>query len=113
MNFLWLILFVAAGFIWFWISERLAAERASELGRQACGYAGAQWLDQSVHLIGRRLARNDSGRLGWERRFGFEYSIDGNDRHRGMLILQGARLVGMLGPERGSADSGNTSAPSL
>ena len=80
--------------------RQLAAERAEDLGREACAAAGVQWLDQTVHASGVRLRRGEDGRLGVERTFRFEYSEDGSDRHIGRLVLRGRRLVGFVGPVR-------------
>lgn len=82
----------------FWSAGRAAAERAETLGRDACRIAGVQWLDQSVHAIGLRLCRHDNGWLGLERTFRFDYSINGEDRHIGRLVLRGERLVAFSGP---------------
>jgi hypothetical protein len=82
----------------FWSAGRAAAERAETMGRDACRVAGVQWLDQSVHAIGFRLCRHDNGWLGLERTFRFDYSINGEDRHVGRLVLRGERLVSFSGP---------------
>jgi hypothetical protein len=86
----------------FWSAARAAAERAEQVGRDACHVAGVQWLDQTVHASGLRLRRGEDGRLGFERSFRFEYSEDGNDRHVGRLVLRGVRLVSFSGPLRGT-----------
>ena len=82
----------------FWSAGRASAERAEVLGRDACIKAGVQWLDQSVHALGIRLCRQDTGWLGLERTFRFDYSIHGDDRHIGRLVLRGPRLVAFSGP---------------
>ena len=84
-----------------WSAARAAAERAEEVGRDACRVAGVQWLDETVHASGLRLSRGEDGRLGFQRSFRFEYSQDGSDRHVGRLVLRGQRLVGFSGPMRG------------
>ena len=94
-----LMLVGAAGFFLF-TAARAAAERAAEIGRDACEAAGVQWLDQSVHANGIRLRRRDDGWLGLERSFRFEYSEDGQDRHVGRIVLLGEKLVGFSGPTR-------------
>lgn len=97
-----LILLIVLSLGWaFWSAARAAAERAEELGRDACNAAGVQWLDQTVHASGIRLRRGDDGRLGFERSFRFEYSEAGHDRHIGRLVLRGDRLVAFSGPMRG------------
>ena len=95
-----LLLWMIAGALalaWF-SSARAAAERAEQLGRDACRAAGVQWLDQSVHAAGLRLRRGEDGRFGVERRFRFEYSVNGVDRHIGRLLLRGGRLLAFSGP---------------
>jgi hypothetical protein len=84
----------------YWSAARAAAERADQVGRDACRAAGVQWLDETVHASGIRLARGEDGRLGFERYFRFEYSEDGQDRHIGRLVLRGQRLVAFSGPVR-------------
>ncbi|MCL1635143.1 DUF3301 domain-containing protein [Luteimonas sp. SX5] len=95
-----LSLLMIAGAIAFalWNSARAAAERAEQLGREACRAANVQWLDQSVHASGIRLRRGYDGRLGFERSFRFDYSRDGSDRHVGRLVLRGRQLVSFSGP---------------
>ncbi len=85
-----------------WSSARAAAERAEQVGRDACRAAGVQWLDETVHASGLRLRRGDDGRLGFERSFRFEYSEQGDDRHVGRLVLRGDRLMSFSGPMRGA-----------
>ena len=94
-----LMIVMTVGWAW-WSSARAAAERAEELGRQACHAAGVQLLDQTVHASGLRVRRGEDGRLGFERSFRFEYSEAGDDRHVGKLVLRGDRLVGFAGPMR-------------
>ena len=100
MPTLLVVMIVAALAFAFWSAGRSAAERAESLGRDACHAAGVQWLDQTVHAAGLRLHRSESGRLGFERVFRFEYSHDGSDRHVGRLVLRGTRLVSFSGPAR-------------
>lgn len=82
----------------FWNAGRAASERAEQLGRNACHAAGVQWLDQSVHAIAWRLCRHENGWLGLERTFRFDYSINGDDRHVGRMVLRGDKLVSFVGP---------------
>ena len=89
---------VSAMLFAFWSAGRAAAERAEVLGRNACRAAGVQWLDHSVHAIAMRVCRKEDGRLGFERTFRFDYSIDGEDRHIGRLVLRGDKLISFSGP---------------
>ena len=98
MPTLLLLMIAGAAAFGFWSAGRAAAERAEAVGRDACRAAGVQWLDESVHAIGLKLCRLDSGWLGWERTFRFDYSRNGEDRHAGRLVLRGDRLVSFTGP---------------
>jgi len=98
MTWLMILLLVAAPALAYWSAGRAAAERATELGRLACQRAGVQWLDQSVHLMRIRPRRRSDGWLGWERQFRFEYSAGGDDRHAGLVTLQGRALIALVGP---------------
>jgi len=97
-----LMLLLAVAFF-YWSAARGAAERAEHVGRNACRAAGVQWLDQTVHADGLRLRRGHDGRLGFERSFRFEYSIDGSDRYTGRLVLRGGDLVSFIGPPRATS----------
>lgn len=96
-DLLWVTIIIGA-VVLFWSASRRAAERAEQLGRDACRAAGVQWLDQTVHANGLRLRRGEDGWVGLERSFRFEYSEDGSDRHVGHLVLHGDRLVRFSGP---------------
>ncbi|MFT3898190.1 MAG: DUF3301 domain-containing protein [Thermomonas sp.] len=97
-----LLVAIALGYGW-WSSARKAAERAEEVGRNACHAAGVQWLDQTVHADGLRLRRRADGWPGFERSFRFEYSEDGEQRHVGRLVLFGDELVSFSGPVRATS----------
>lgn len=86
-----------------WSAARAAAERAEEVGRNACFAAGVQWLDQTVHADGLRLRRRKDGWPGLERSFRFEYSEDGQERHVGRLVLFGDELVSFSGPAQATS----------
>ena len=103
MPTLLILMIVGAAAFFFFTAARAAAERAAEIGRDACHAAGVQWLDQSVHATGMRLRRRDDGWLGIERSFRFEYSEDGQERHVGRLVLFGDELVSFSGPAKATS----------
>lgn len=92
------LMIVGAAAFAFWNASRASAERAEQLGRNACRAADVQWLDQSVHATRLRLCRLPNGWLGFERSFRFDYSHDGVDRHSGRLMLRGGELIAFSGP---------------
>jgi hypothetical protein len=98
-----ILMIVGAAAFAFWSAARAAAERAEQVGRNACQSAGVQLLDQTVHANGLRLRRGDDGRLGFERSFRFEYSEDGIQRHIGRLVLRGDELLAFSGPTQAAS----------
>jgi hypothetical protein len=93
-----IMMLLAVALLAFWFAGRAAAETATAYGRQACRNAGVVWLDQSVHLLTMRPRRGSDGWLGMERHYGFEYSLNGDDRHAGRIVLHGRRLRSLVGP---------------
>jgi hypothetical protein len=87
----WLLLLAIALAVWFWMDALGARERAIRFGRELCREAGVQLLDQTVSLTRIRIARVD-GLPTLIRRYGFDISMDGSDRHRGHLDLRGHEL---------------------
>ena len=103
MSTLPILMILAAMTFAFWSASRAAAERAIQLGGDACQAAGVQLIDQTVHATGLRLTRGEDGRLGFDRSFRFEYSEDGTDRHIARLVLRGHRLISFSGPLRATS----------
>jgi hypothetical protein len=88
------LLFLAAlgGLVWFWADSTRARESAVQRSARACDEARVQFLDQTVALSALGLGRNQAGHAVFRRRYGFEFSTDGADRHRGEVVLLG-RIV--------------------
>ena len=87
----WISLLAIATAAWVWMDALDAREHAVRHGRALCQEAGVQLLDQTVSLKRLRIGRRD-GLPTLVRRYGFEISLDGSDRHRGHLDLSGHRL---------------------
>lgn len=87
----WLFLLAIAAAVWAWMDILRARELAIAHSRTLCREAGVQLLDQTVSLKRLALARRD-GLPTVVRRYGFEVSIDGSDRHRCHLDLAGRHL---------------------
>jgi len=85
------LLLVAAA-VWAWMDALRVRESAVAHGRRLCEEAGVQLLDQSVAVSRVRLVRRD-GLPALSRRYAFEVSINGSDRCRGHLDLEGNRLA--------------------
>ena len=72
-----------------WIDALRARESALEAGRDACERYGVQLLDDTVAFARLRLARDENGRLGLERRYHFEFSENGTNRRSGVILVHG------------------------
>jgi hypothetical protein len=80
-----------------WLKLNRSRERATAEARQQCLRHGLQLLDETVGLRSLRL-RRVAGRLGVERCYSFEVSIDGDDREPGRLWLIGTVMTGLSLP---------------
>lgn len=87
----WLLLLAIGTLLWGWMDALRARETAIHHGRALCREAGVQLLDQTVSLGRLKLVRRD-GLPALVRRYAFDVSIDGSDRHRCHLDLVGGRL---------------------
>lgn len=88
------LLVLGAAVLW-WLAAIQARDTARRIARAFCKRQGWQLLDQTVSLAGMRLKRTGD-RLGWLRRYRFEFSPDGGRRQRGELLLAGNRAVRIL-----------------
>lgn len=105
------LLLVLSGFM-AWQNALRAREQARSLGRELCASARVQLLDQTVALQRLKLVRVPALGLRVRRDYVFEFSVYGNDRHRGMLSTVGNRLLAhtMASPPSGSAATGMLSS---
>lgn len=69
-----------------------ARERALEAARRSCHLHGLQLLDEGVHCVYLRPARNEAGRLRWRRVYRFEFTDNGEARRLGHVTLLGGEV---------------------
>lgn len=86
-----LFLAFAAFFVWFWQHSLAIRELAIRRSRKVCDELNLQFLDQTVALAS-LMPYFHNGVPGWRRRYNFEFSICGNDRHRGYIIISGTTV---------------------
>ena len=88
MSFTSLNFLLALGlFIWFWRENLRVRESATRIGRQACKSYGLQFLDQTVAL--QRLKLRWAQGLHLQRTYQFDYSLEGEGRRTGYLVMLG------------------------
>jgi hypothetical protein len=87
------LLLVIAAIIGLWLKLSRARERACVQASRLCRQHGLQLLDETVGLRGLRL-RKWQGQWQLERCYGFEVSIDGDDREPSKLWMVHDKLTG-------------------
>ncbi len=87
-----------------WLDALAARELACAHSRRLCQEANLQLLDQTVSLQRWRIGRSN-GRLELHRRYGFEVSFDGTDRHSGTISFLGRRRGAYTLPVRPEPES--------
>ena len=86
-------LILVLGAFYAWHDALKAREQARALSQQLCAQAGVQLLDQTIALQRLGVARGSDGRLRLRRRYRFEISTDGLDRHGGTLEVFDGELL--------------------
>ena len=74
--------------IWFWRDSLRVRETATRICRRTCQSYGVQFLDQTVALQRLRLRWVRTG-LKWQRTYQFDYSLEGEGRRTGHLVMLG------------------------
>jgi hypothetical protein len=90
-----LILGLAAYAVYFFQALRIR-ELALQAARRSCDREGVQLLDQTVSMQRLSLSRDASGSWRVWRQFRFEYTVDGEERERGSVIMLGNRLQALV-----------------
>ena len=80
--------------IWFWRDSLRVREIATRIGRKACDSYGVQFLDQTVALQRLRLRWVHSG-LKLHRTYQFDYSLEGQGRRTGYLVMLGSQHLSL------------------
>lgn len=86
-----ILMLIAAGAAWLWHAHGLR-ERALELVKQHCTRADVLLLDGNVALRRVALVADGRGRKRLARIYGFEFTVTGEQRHAGSIILFGRHL---------------------
>ena len=79
--------------VWLWSSATRGKSQATAYCARACRDINVQFLDQTVVLAKVGVGRHDRNWFQWQRVYEFEFTVDGNTRHRGQLALQGRQVV--------------------
>lgn len=85
-----LLLFAILGFWW---SNLKARELAISAAKMQCQRQNVQFLDQTVAVSSMKPVRLNSGSIGWQRHYRFEFTDDGAHRDTAHLTVQGGRVT--------------------
>ncbi len=83
----WLTFFAAIVALW-WQSDKVKSQALNH-ALLHCRRLNLQFLDQTMVLSGIKPARNDHGRLVLRRLYQFEFTVNGETRHKGSMELLG------------------------
>ncbi|MDK1025235.1 MAG: DUF3301 domain-containing protein [Gammaproteobacteria bacterium] len=88
-----ILIFIIGLATFYWLSAARCKEIATIAARRECKYNSVQLLDQTVHQI--RISMSRDTHQSWRiwRRYKFDYSIDGDDRQGGEVVLLGHNVV--------------------
>ena len=90
-NLFWLFL---AGFaIWYWWRSKAIKDGVVHAARNYCKSMDVMLLDDAVYLRGLWFKRDDNGSLRVWRRFMFDFTVTGEERYLGRIIMLGPRIV--------------------
>lgn len=87
-----LALMAFAAFAVFWQDALGTRERANEAARETCASTGAALLDGTVAFRSLKVVRGMGGRLAFERTYVFDYTLDGQTRRQGFIVMFGRRV---------------------
>lgn len=88
------LLLALMALIWFWRDSLRVREIATRISRKACESYGVQFLDQTVALQRMRLRWVASG-LKLRRTYQFDYSLEGEGRRTGYLVMLGSQHLSL------------------
>jgi hypothetical protein len=86
----WLTFIFLIGY--YWRCALIAREQAFAAAQRHCDSMQVQLLDQSVSLRRLWFKRNAQGRLCLWRAFYFEFTVIGDDRYVGRVVMLGDRV---------------------
>jgi Protein of unknown function (DUF3301) len=88
-----LLLLLALGGCVLFVNDALVArDRANVAARETCAATGGMLLDGTVAYRSLRVVRGYDGTPMFERTYLFDYSLDGETRQQGFVVVCGRRV---------------------
>jgi hypothetical protein len=88
-----LLILLALSLAWLWWDGMGAKELARASCQRLCREHDVLFLDDTVALTRLRLQRNRRGSVSIYRRFGFEFTTDGEMRYQGYVDMLGSQVI--------------------
>lgn len=88
-----LILFFLLILTAYWIDSVQVKELARQAGAYACKKHDVQFLDSTVVKEKTRFRKHHANLFCFERHYSFDYSLDGEKRESGIIIMAGHHIV--------------------
>ena len=88
-----LFLIILCLIVWFWQDSLRHRENAIQQCKKTCKEMELQLLDQTVALRSISLKKDLNNTYSLIRRYNFEFSINGVDRYKGFIILDGNNIM--------------------
>lgn len=92
MSELFLILLIGA-VAFYWMSAARCKEIAIGAARRECQFNSVQLLDQTVQQTRLSMSRDSNNQWRIWRHYRFDYSLEGDDRRGGEVVLLGHQVV--------------------
>lgn len=89
----WFLILLALIIAWLWWDGLGAKEIARASCKRICREHDVLFLDDTVALTRLRLRRDGSGQMRIFRRFGFEFTSDGEQRYQGYVDMLGSYVI--------------------
>jgi len=90
-----LICLLLLGFL-YWYNAQNIKELAFNATRTHCQALEVQMLDDYIAENGLSLARDNTGKLRWQRSFVFEFASTGEKRYNGKIIMLGKQVESIV-----------------
>jgi hypothetical protein len=87
-----LVLIAFAAFAVYWHDALGTRDRANDAARETCNSTGGALLDGTVVFRSLKVVRGLGGRLAFERTYVFDYTLDGQTRRQGFIVMFGQRV---------------------
>ena len=87
-----LLLMAFFAFAAFWHDAMGTRDRANAAARETCVSTGGALLDGTVVFRSLKVVRGLGGRLAFERTYVFDYTLDGNTRRQGFIVMFGQQV---------------------